>query len=204
MDIRAVCLIAAVAVWQIEGQPPSTSLRPPFGPANRLVSPDGTHALFGNDQTVELFLEDTRTHQRVEVVKATIQTLTLGWSPDSAAFIVNDRAASDVEFAYTYDATKLDRLDLRSRILAADPEATRFVPGEGTAPHSYFHALRWLNSKQVEVQLHGHTDGVRKGETIQPGDCFDLRYRVGTDGAVHKLSQRVSPIDEKKGCGAMD
>jgi hypothetical protein len=203
MEARAVCLIAVIAVWQLQGQQPSAPLQRPYGPANLLVSPDGAHALFGNDRAAQLFLEDTRTHQRVEVIKATIQTLTLAWSPDSAAFIVNDRAVSDLEFAYIYDAKRLDRLDLRSRILAADPEAARFVPGKGTAPHSYFHAIRWLNAKQVEVQLQGHTDGTWNGTSGRPGDCFDLRYRVGRDGVVHKLSQRVSPIDDKKGCGLL-
>jgi hypothetical protein len=27
--------------------------------------------------------------------------------------------------------------------------------------------------------------------SVRPGDCFDLRYRVGRDGSVQKLSQRV-------------
>ena len=128
------------------------------------------------------------------VFEVTIQTLTLAWSPDSAAFIANDRAVSDLEMAYIYDVKTLDRLDLRSRILAADAGAARFVPGKNTAPHSYFHAIRWLDARHVEVQLHGHTDGIRAGRSVRPGDCFDLRYRVGRDGAVEKLSQRVSAL----------
>jgi hypothetical protein len=103
MEVCAICLIAVIAVWQVNGQQPSVPLRPPFGPANRLVSPDRAYALFGNDQAARLWLEDTRTHQRLEVVKATIQTLTLAWSPDSAAFIVNDRVVSDLEFSYIYN-----------------------------------------------------------------------------------------------------
>jgi hypothetical protein len=197
-------LIAVIAVWKVNGQQPSVPLRPPFGPANRLVSPDRAYALFGNDQAARLWLEDTRTHQRLEVVKATIQTLTLAWSPDSAAFIVNDRVVSDLEFSYIYNVKNLDRLDLRSRILAADPEAARFVPSENTAPHSYFRAIRWLNAKQVVVQLHGHTGGTRNGTSVRPGDCFDLRYRVARDGVVQKLSQRVSPINGEKGCAGME
>jgi hypothetical protein len=138
------------------------------------------------------------------VLKVTVQTLTLAWSPDSAAFIANDRAVSDLEIAYIYDVKTLDRLDLRSPILAADSEAARFVPSEHAAPHSYFHAIRWLDARQVEVQLHGHTDGTRNGTSVRPGDCFDLRYRVGRDGVVQKLSQRVSAISDKKGCDGME
>src|ERR1035441_6528266 len=100
MDVRAVCLIAVIAVSQVKGQQRSAPLRPPFGPANQLASPDGAYALFGSDKAAQLWLEDTRMHQRMMVVKVTVQTLTLAWSPDSAAFIANDRAASDLEISY--------------------------------------------------------------------------------------------------------
>ncbi len=138
------------------------------------------------------------------VFKVTVQTLTVAWSPDSAAFIANHRAASDLELAYLYDVRTLNRLDLRGRILATDPEAARFVPGENAAPHSYFHAIRWLDARQVEVQLHGHTDGIREGNSVLPGECFDVRYRVSRDGVVQKLSQRVSPISDKNGCDGIE
>jgi hypothetical protein len=203
-NVRAVCLLAVLAVLQVKGEQPSAPLRSPFGRANQLRSPDGAYALFGSDKEARLWLEDTRTRQRMMVLKVTVQTLTLAWSPDSAAFIVNDRVASDLELSYIYDAKTLDRLDLRSRILTADSEAARFVPSANAAPHSYFHAIRWLDAKQLEVQLHGHTDGTRNGTTVRPGDCFDLRYRVGRDGGVHKLSQRVSPIRDNKGCDGME
>jgi hypothetical protein len=216
MDARTACLIAVMAVSQVAGQQRSAPLRPPFGPANHLVSPDGAYALFGSDNASQLWLEDTRTHQRRMVFEVTVRTLTLAWSPDSAAFIANDRAVSDLEIAYIYDVKTLDRLDLRSRILAADAEAARFVPGPNTAPHSYFHAIRWLNARQVEVQLHGHIDGARSGKsvppgvcfdtrngTVLPGKCFDLCYRVSRDGAVQKLSQRVLALTSKA-CDGME
>jgi hypothetical protein len=200
-----VCLIVILAVSGAAGQQPSAAaIGPPFGPANQLVSPDGTHGLFGNDRAAQLWLEDTRTHRRWLVLTATVQTLTVAWSPDSAAFIVNDRATSDLESAYLYDGKTLVRLDLRRRILAVDPQAVRFLPGVNTAPHSYLHAIRWLDSRQVEVQLHGHTDGIQNGETFLPGECFDLRYRVTRDGVVQKLSERVSAIDGRKGCEGME
>ena len=197
---RSIWLIAALAVLQLEAQQRSVRVGPPFGPAHQLVSPDRKYALFGNDEAAQLWLEDARTHQRRMVFKVTVQTLTLAWSPDSMAFIANDRAASDRETAYIYDVATLDRMDLSSRILAADSEASRFVPGKNAAPHSYFHAIRWLDARRVEVRLHGHTDGTWNGTSARPGDCFDLRYLVSRDGGVQKLSQRVSPINNQRGC----
>jgi hypothetical protein len=178
-------------------------LEAPFGPANQLVSPDRAYALFGSDSAPQLWLEDRRTGQRKMVLRATVQTLSLAWSPDSTAFIANDRVVSDVELAYIYDLKTLHRLDLRSRILAVDAEAARFVPGPNTAPHVYVHAIRWLDERHVEVQLHGHTDGTWTGTAVRPGNCFDLRYRVSREGEVHKLSQRVAPLGSRE-CEGME
>lgn len=201
--MRAVCIIAAIAVFQLAGQPRSTPLKPPFGPANELVSPDGAYALFGSEAAPHLWLEDQRTHERRQVAEMTVQTLSLAWSPDSTAYIVNDRFASDIEMAYIYRVDTLDRLDLRSRILAADPPAARFVPGPDAAPHSYVHAIRWLDVGHVEVQLHGHTDGVWDGTSVLPGQCFDLRYRIARDGVVEKLGEHVASL-ASKACAAME
>jgi hypothetical protein len=212
MNVRAACLIGVVAVSQIGGQPQSAHLRMPYGEANPVLSPDGAYALFGSDAALyQLWIEDRHTQKRQIVLRATLQTLTLAWSPDSTAFIANDRATSDVEVAWVYEARTLDRLDLRSLIFTADPGSARFlVPGKiNRAPPeepnakvptmSYVHAIRWLDAQHVEVQLVGHTAGVRIGNSIEPGDCFDLRYRIGRDGAVEKLAQRVSAITSK-GC----
>jgi len=201
--MRTAFFIAVIAVSQAPGQRRSVSLSPPFGPANRLVSPDRAYALFGSGTAPQLWLEETHTHQRRLVFEVTLQTLSLAWSPDSTAFIANDRAVSDLELAYIYDVKTLDRLDLRGRILAAHPEAARFVPSQNTAPHSYCHAARWLDAQHVEVQLHGHTDGFRKGASVQPGDCFDLRYCVSRDSIVQELSKRVFPLSSKA-CDAIE
>jgi WD40 repeat protein len=208
-------IIALVAVSHGVGQQQSAYLKLPYGPAHPLVSPDGAYALFGSgDGRSQLWLEDTRTHERKMVFEVTLQTLTLAWSPDSTAFIANDRAVSDLEIAYIYDVKRLDRLDLRSRIVAADPRAIRFFePGQVNvapvvAPNakipttSHVHAIQWLDAKHVEVQLIGHTAGIRVGQSVQPGDCFDLRYRVSRVGEVQKLSQRVAALDSKA-CAAM-
>jgi hypothetical protein len=132
LNVRVACLIGIVTVLQISGQPRSVSLRMPYGEANPLFSPDGAYALFGSDAALyQLWIEDRHTHKRQMVLRATLQTLTLAWSPDSTAFIANDRATSDVEIAWVYEASTLHRLNLRSLIVAADPESTRFiVPGQ--------------------------------------------------------------------------
>lgn len=200
--MRAVCLIAILAAAEAVAQPLAVRIEPPFGPEHALASPDGAYALFGSAASPQLWLEDTRTHRRRMVFEVTLQTLTLAWSPDSTAFLANDRWASDQEVAYIYDAATLARVDLRSRILAADPAAARFVPGRDAAPHSYLHAIRWLDATHVEVQLHGHTDGAWIGTSVQSGDCFDLRYRAGRDGTVEKRSQRVFSITSA-GCSGV-
>jgi hypothetical protein len=82
-------------------------------------------------------------------------------------------------------------MDVRARILRAYPNAARFVQGPDRAPHSYFHVVRWLDARNVEVQLHGHTDGE------YPIHCFDLRFRVSRDGEVKELSRLVLPATEK-------
>jgi hypothetical protein len=69
-----------------------------------------------------------QTQLRRIVFPVTVQTLTLAWSPDSAAFLADDRDVSDRELAHIYDVKTLRRLDLRKRILAADGGAARFVP----------------------------------------------------------------------------
>lgn len=188
-------------------------LNPPFGPANRLVSPNGAYALSGDAENARLWLEDLHSQERRMVFRVTVQTLTMAWAPDSGAFLANDREFSDLEVAYVYDVKTLDRLDLRARIVAADAGSARFFvpgqiaparpagPGEKVPAISYVHGIGWTDPRHVEVQLVGHTGGARRGTSLLPGDCFDLRYWIGRDGAVQKLSQRVFPIDDKTGCG---
>ena len=200
--MRRVCLTGIAAICAVYGQQ-TASLPRPVDPAHPLISPDGSYALYGIPDAAQLWLENRTTHERRLVLDATIQTMTLAWSPDSVAFAVNDRWASDQEIAYIYTAATLDRLELRAPVLAADPQAARFVPGPGSAPHSYFHTIRWLDPENVELQLHGHTDGVREGNLVRPGECFDLRYRVSRGGKAHKVSQTVLPAGSQA-CAAID
>jgi len=195
--VRAACFLAVIAASLVAGQPRAVSLQAPYGPEHQLVSPNGVYSLFGIQSPINaenaLWLEDRKTHQRKIVFPVTVQTLTVAWAPDSAAFLANDRAASDIENAYIFDVKTLDRLDLTERITAhAEP---RFRKEQND--HSYFHATCWLDARHVEVELYGHTDGIPKGTHVQAGACFNLRYRVSRDGAVQKLSQRIASLDSK-------
>ena len=173
-------------------RPPLSELKLPYGPVTRLASPDGSHILYGvpyqsgvNDGP-QLWIEDTRTRQR-QMVLSIGGTLSAVWSADGSAFSVQDHWACDSARAYIYDATTLQRLDLASRILAADPGAERFASG-----HAYFDPERWETAQQVIVHFHGHTDQA-------PVAGFDLRYRVSRAGAVVKLSERVFRVGQKDG-----
>ncbi len=205
----AVFLIITVVALRVAGQEPSVGLSAPYGPANSLASPDGAYRLYGDEESAQLWLVDVQRHDRRPVLHATVPTLTLAWSPDSQAFIVNDHMVSNMELAYVYDAKTLVRLDLRSRILAADPQAAHFIePGQGIPEpvrardekiptDSFVHALRWMDASHVVVQLTGHTAGINVGGVIHGGDCFDLRYQVSRNGAVQKISRHIFPINNR-------
>jgi hypothetical protein len=177
----------------------------------RFVSPDGSYTLLSDAAEPRLWIEDASGHRRL-VIEATLQTMTIIWSPDSAAFIVDDYTGSNDEAAYVFQARTLERLDLRNLILAADTEAVRFTepdipgapplgpPNRKSPASSLAHATRWLDSSHVEVELSGHTGGIQVGRSIEPGDCFSMRYRISTSGTVEKISQRVVPISQKHGC----
>jgi len=144
-------------------------------------------------------------HERRKVMEVTVlPTVTLSWSPDSAAFIANDRAFSDVENAYIYDVKTLERIDLRRQILAADgTAASRFTSDANPAAnHSYFHALRWLDARHVEMQLYGHTDGTPNGKPFR-GSVLITRDRLirrnYPDHPAHRLSHDSAPTGSHAG-----
>lgn len=168
-------------------------------------SPDGQYALVGSeDGKSDLWIEDGAAHGRRRVLGTTVVTVTVGWSPDSKAFFVNDRVASNVGRAYLYDPKTLSRVDLVDRIAAADRGAMRFMvpfalPGAPKfdqnarpADHAHLYASRWLDAATVEVFLVGHTDSAGTPEHIRPSQCFSLHYRVSRNGVVQKLGQTVA------------
>jgi hypothetical protein len=166
----------------------------PFGPVTRLLSPDGTQALTlvpvqpGSKGSPELRIANVRTGESAMLLSIG-GTVEAQWSPDGAAFYVNDRFASDSMLSYIYDALTHKRMEIAVRIQDHDPGSKRFAHA-----HTYFKVEQWDGSQAVMVKLFGHTD-------IAPVVCFELRYRVDREGAVRKLSERVSPVTAK-GCAA--
>jgi len=163
----------------------------------RLPSPDGRFVLVGTTVRTDLptqkcptcysldtklWIEDNASHAR-RLLLAPGSSAEAGWSPDGSAFFVNDREASDEEFAYLYGTGDLKKVDLEKVIMDADPGAKRFFNG-----HFYFDVDNWLNKDTVQVSLRGHTDKA-------PVKCFLLRYRVSRSGVIQKLLQRERLVD---------
>lgn len=77
--MRALCIF--LIAFTVAAQQKRTPLPSPFGPANALVSPDLSHALYGSATAPEVYLEDTRTHESKLILKATVQTMTFAGPP---------------------------------------------------------------------------------------------------------------------------
>jgi hypothetical protein len=212
MRLVAFALTSVLLAASAPTSPNTTAiyLTAPFGKANAFVSPDGEHALWGDYKNVELQMEDTKTRADHLVARMTVQTLSLAWSPDSRYFAVNDRPASSIEDAYIFNTATLERIKLRDRLTTARPEVTRYFLSDNfrgrlthgrSVLHSYLHVLRWLDNQHVELQLHGDTDGRFAHDNpdrhLYPAECFDLRYSVGLDGSVRRISIHVwDVVDE--------
>jgi hypothetical protein len=190
----------------------------PFGPAKALVAPDGHHALWGDEAKSQLWMEDTATHTDRLVQPLTVQTISLAWSPDSRHFVVNDRETSSESDAYLFDTDTLQRTKLRDRLTAARPEVQHYLlsdkPGPGRSQvahgrdvmHSYLDVRRWIDDRHVELQLHGNFAGRFRDDHpdghLYPAGCFDLRFRMGLDGSVQRLSEHIAePLSNSSACG---
>src|ERR1022692_1871643 len=107
----AVCLamIAGLAAAQENRTITLKELCLPSGPVTRLSSPDGSRILYGvpyqsgTNDGPQLWIEDTRTHQR-KMLLSIGSTLSAVWSPDGTSFSVQDHWASDSARSYIYDA----------------------------------------------------------------------------------------------------
>jgi hypothetical protein len=176
-------LLSAPRVW-VNGQ----RLTLPFGPPKSLASPDGSHLLYGAGtdtapaRSTQLWIEDNRTKQQRKITDVA-RILSAGWSSDGLSFFVEDDAGSNIALAYLYETATLKRLDIAELISASDAEAKRFAEG-----HAYFHVREWMDAQHLQIDLTGHTDS-------PPVDCFDLRYRVGRDGTIERLSRKIAPIN---------
>jgi len=195
-DKHQVLLILGVALSavslfldQANGQPTAV-LDLPFGPINRLASPDGSLILYGVpfhngvNEGRQLWLEDARTNQRQKLLDIS-DGVSAGWSPDGTKFYVLDHSSSSSTESYVYDARSLKRVDLGALIRKSDSSISRFASG-----HEYFDFERWESPETVIVHFYGHTDE-------PPVVCFDLRYRVNLSGTTKKLQQHVFPPGSK-------
>lgn len=183
--LLALPFLTILAVAQTN--PPRLNL--PYGPTKRLIAPNRAHILYGvvSQTGPQLWIENTRTHQR-KMLLIIGGTLSAAWFPDSTAFYVEDRRASDSTLTYIYQPDTLQRLDIPALIQAAFPLTRRFAEG-----HAYFTVDRFDGPQHLLIQLRGHTD------QPPPVECFQLRFRVDRAGAVQKLSERISPVTSQ-GC----
>ena len=201
--------------------PPNGSARlldQPFGRATAILAPDGHHALWGEYAASRLWIEDIRTHAGRPVATFTVQTISVAWAPDSRHFVVNDRPSSSESNAYVFDADTLQRTRLRDLLLKAVPAAGRYLFCEqdrstcGTVSHgrevmhSFLDVRRWTDNRHVELQVHGNFSGRFRHDNpdghLYPAGCFDVRLRMGLDGSVRKLSERIlEPLSNDPACG---
>ena len=124
-----------------------------------------------------LSIEDSVSHVR-RLVAEYERSLSISWAPDSQLFFVNDAFASNEALSYVYDPITLKATDLAKLLVAGDPGAAEFLH----VGHSYLHARRWVNSRELILVLYGHFDE-------PPLGGFTLQYRVNLSGMVHKISQ---------------
>jgi hypothetical protein len=159
--------------------PPVVEL--PRGALSRIHSPNGKWTLVfecpRDCSERRLSIEDRASHTR-RLVGEYERSLSVSWAPDSRSFFVDDAYASNEALSYLYDPITLNATDLAKLLVAGDPGAAQFL-GAG---HSYLHAKRWVNSRELLVVLYGHFDE-------PPPRGFTLQYRVALDGKVHKISQ---------------
>jgi hypothetical protein len=190
----------------------------PFGPAKAIVSPNGRLALWGQYSSSQLWMENTSSGKNRLVGPFTVQTISLAWSPDSRHFVVNDRETSTESNAYLFETDTLQRGDLSNILTAKFPEAMHCLVSNRPGPergrvshkrdvmHSYVDVRRWIDDQHVELQLHGNFAGRFRDDNpdgyLYSAGCFDLRFRMGLDGSVKKLSQRMTEsLSKDSACG---
>ena len=156
----------------------------PQSPLTRIPSPDRKWTLIfecpNNCATRKLWIENSASHQR-RLINTYERSLEVSWSPDGALLFVNDRFGSNGTLCYIYDAVSLTITDVADLVTSGDPGAMQFLK----AGHSYLAAKHWVNAHEVTVVLYGHFD------EPPPARGFELQYRVGTNGSVHRLKRRI-------------
>jgi hypothetical protein len=149
--------------------------------ANPQFCPGGKESK-ATEFVLRLYLMDERIHRKHLILEYGSSGY-VSWATDSTAFFVNQHVASNESDAYFYRADSMKQIDLTKAILRSDRSVAKFRDG-----HRYVLARKWLSTDAALVQFCGHTD---ESPVVQ----FDIRYRVGLDGSVRKLSQRQGPPD---------
>jgi len=191
---QALVFGAACAIVSAAPVPPSlrnTGVELPGRKTMHIPSPDGRWMLiaspYSEDRGRTVTLEDKTTRANM-LVKRYDRSLSVGWSPDSRAFFLNDAYGSDGEDAYIYWPGVSQPLKLNDPILRADAQAAG-IP----ADHAYFQIRRWLGAKSVLVEYCGHGSEA-------PARQFDFLYHVDLNTpeeaaiAVRRISERVGPL----------
>jgi hypothetical protein len=171
--IFALCVALATSCQNVLGQDHiyTSTMEVPANASRSLPAPDGHGMLLAANGVLAL----SEGKSRRDLLQYS-RTLTLGWSPDSKHFFVNDEASSDRTDLYVYDRRTGPKRALRSVILRADPELRRFAHA---GSHMYISANRWIDAQTLDVEVSGHTDS--------PVQDFDRKFRVNIDGKVTAL-----------------
>jgi hypothetical protein len=104
--------------------------------------------------------------------------LVVGWSPDSAAFFINDALGSSEEQSYLYSLARKKLVSLDDVLQKEDPNALQ-IP----ADHTYFRVRRWVNGSSVALEYCGHNSS-------DPAQQFDFLYIVNLS-PTNKLPVKV-------------
>jgi len=169
----------------------------PCIPLKDLSSPDQQWTLLSRDYRLLIQNNKTRNRQFLRLRTGVLECVSLlgnscggiqvGWSPDSGSFFLNDEQASDRTAAYVFTPATGQAMNLVDLLSRSDPQLVRWL----RAGHSYVYAQRWLNPKELLVNVAGHFDEPAVKE-------FEIQYRVNVaSGNVARLSVREhAPEDD--------
>lgn len=142
------------------------------------TSPNGSWSVYGTlKPSLGVWIVNNQSHQRRFLLDCP-DTISVGWSPDSQHFFVNDNWASDETYAFVYDPVSLKRVDLSNLLATAVPNFNTFLDDS----HHYLTVERWVNSEQMLVEFRGHFDHY-------PASPWNRWYQVSLSGTVHAIPQ---------------
>lgn len=179
-----VCRISLIAVlpFLLAAAPQKRTpvINLPRGAITQIASPDKSSTLIfecpGECAERKLWIEGAHSKQR-RLISEYERSLSVCWAPDSRHFFVYDEAGSNEGLSYIYATATLEKLNLAELVAARDNAAAPFLK----AGHSYMKAKYWIDSHALIAILTGHFDE-------SPSHSFTLKYRIGIDGSVRRLS----------------